>query len=468
MFAEDYCWPLSVSLIVVLWIFLLARKGPVAALGTTMVFSFVFPVWITIDVAGAPINIRTATAIINMSGFLLSPRRFHPQGKILRPLTLLDCCIAMMCITHIASDTFASGFALHVPFRAYGEWALPYVAGRYAVSSRNDLKLIAKCCAAVLVLLGVLSCVEALTKVNPFEFVFGNRPTELAPRLASRFGLKRAFGPSAHPIFLGMTIAVLMPWLTCLWQTSQSRQSRGLTAFAGVIALAGTFMTGSRTPLLTIFGAVPITATLRFRWLRWPVGLFFATMVAAFSAFPEKVTDEVSRWTGGGDRFRLIEIDGKAEVTSSSRSRLHYFGVYSDALVQAGLFGYGSEATSGFPLKIPNMEAKFKSRNLFEMVDNAYILSTLRFGWLGGACLAMLFLTAIGTGISLSREYHDELFPFSVACLLVIVAGFSLLLVFMSYDFGLPLLWTIGILSGLASLRLSGADERNPDPGAFD
>ena len=88
------------------------------------------------------------------------------------------------------------------------------------------------------------------------------------------------------------------------------------------------------------------------------------------------------------------------------------------------------------------------------MVDNAYILLTLRFGWVGGVCLVILFLTAIATGMSVYFERSDQLFPGVVACLLMVVAGFSLLLVFMSYDFGLPLLWTIGVLSGLASARI--------------
>ena len=57
------------------------------------------------------------------------------------------------------------------------------------------------------------------------------------------------------------------------------------------------------------------------------------------------------------------------------------------------------------------------------------------------------------TELSLYFEPSDQLFPGAVACLLMVVAGFSLLLVFMSYDFGLPLLWTIGVLSGLASAR---------------
>ena len=441
-------WVLSVILVAFVWLYLLIRKGPVAALGAAVVLSFAFPVWIKIDIAGLPINIRTAVAAITMLGYAL-----HPQGKILSPLTLLDCCVAMMWICHVTADSFATGLTFALPFGAYGEWALPYVAGRFAIRDKQSLKWIEPWVVGVLLLVGVSACFESLTKVNPFEFVFGNRPTELASRNATRFDLKRAFGPTTHPIFSGMMIAILMPWLVCMWQSFESRRMRGFTVFAGAIAFAGAWMTGSRTSWLTILVAAALALALRFKVLRWPLGLSMAIAIGGFAAFPYEVTDAISRWTGGGDKQRLIEIDGETVVTSSSRSRLHVFGIYSEALIKGGPFGYGSQATTGFPPRIPGMEGTFKSANLPEMVDNGYILLTLRFGWVGCACLVILFLTAISTGLSLHFEHSDHLFPGVVACLLVVVAGFSLLLVFMSYDFGLPLLWTIGVLSGLASAR---------------
>ena len=309
----------------------------------------------------------------------------------------------------------------------------------------------------------MMSCIESLTNVNPFEFVFGNRPTELAGRSAARLGFKRAFGPTTHPIFFGMMMAVLTPWLACMWQSFESRRMHALNVLVGAVTFGGIVFTGSRTPVLTVLVATVFALALRFRVLRWPLGLSLALALAALAAFPNEITDALSRWSGGGDKPMLIEIDGEAVVTSSSRSRLHVFGIYSDALVKAGPFGYGTQATTGFPLRIPGMEGTFKSANLFKMVDNGYILLTLRFGWLGGVCLLILFLTAIRTGLSLYWDRPDQLFPGAVACLLVIVAGFSLLLVFMNYDFGLPLLWTIGVLSGLASSRIEERSGRGTD-----
>jgi hypothetical protein len=443
-------WLLCSLAILFVWIYLLFRRGPAEAVAAAIVLSFAAPVWLKLDIGDTPINVRTGIACVTMLGYLV-----HPRGRILSPLTVLDCCIGLCCLVHIASDSFAVGFSWDLPFRSYGEWALPYVAGRYAIKDRNDLQWIAQWAVGLLLILGIMSCIEAATSVNPYETLFGNRPEEMFRRSEKRFGLKRAFGPTMHPIFLGMLLAILVPWLTTKWQSNRSQGSRTVIGLAGVITLVGTVLTGSRTPVVTILAASILLIGLQFRALRWPIGLTLVSGFCLFAAFPDEVTMKVSEWTGGKEKPRVMEIDGKPVISSSSRYRLHVFSIYKEEMAKAGPFGYGTQATSGFPLKIPNMEGELKSANLFKMVDNGYILLTLRFGWIGGVCLAILFLTAIVTGFSLYSSEPDQLFPGAVACTLIVVACFSLLLIFMHYDFGFPLLWTFGILSGLASLRTS-------------
>ncbi len=440
---------LSIVTISIVWIFLLVRKGPVAALAAGMVLSFAFPVWVRIDLGGLPLGIRTAIACITLLGFA-----FHPKSRIISPLTLLDFCVALMFAIHVAADGFATGFTLGLPFRAYGEWALPYVAGRYAIRTRNDLKTIAPWIAGVLTVVSLCACIEALTKVNLIEVIFGNRPTELANRNAQRFGFKRAFGPTMHPIYFGMLIAVFTPWLVCLWQSCGSTDARKGAIVMATITFLGAFATLSRTPVMTILVAAVLTLGLRYRPIRWPLGILLSLAVAAFAIFPNQFTDIVSRVTGGGDKLRIVEIDGKATVVSSSRSRLLIFSVYRDALVKAGPLGYGSNAVSKFPPDIPYLQGTANLDALMGIVDNGYALITLRFGWLGCACLIILFLISIATGFSLHSDRPDQLLPGTVACLLFVIAVASLFMVHMVYDFGMPILWTIGILSGLASARI--------------
>lgn len=450
-------WLLAVVLICAVWICLLIRKGPSVALSAAMVMSFAFPVWIKQEVFGLPFNVSTSIACIALLGYT-----FHPQGKIISPLTLLDACIELMFLTHVLADSMAAGLTLALPCRAYGEWFLPYLAGRFAIRDRNDLRVIAPWVVGVLVILGISACIETVTKVNLFEQVFGNRPVELAKRSVERFGLKRAFGNAMHPIYFGMLIVVLMPWQVCLWKSFESSRVRAMAAFAAVTTLAGIVCTVSRTPLMTVLVTVSLVLALRYRPLRWPLGLSIAMAIAGFLAFPIPVTDAISRWTGGGDRVRLIEVDGKVVEFSGSRSRLLVLPTYADALLKAGPTGYGSEALSTFPPKIPYMEGKAELSDSMKVIDNAYVVMALRFGWLGGSCLVMLFLAAIMTGLSLHFDRPDQLLPGTIACLLTVIASFSLLMVSMNYDFGFPILWTMGILSGLASARSRQCAERNP------
>ena len=446
-------WLFGVVLTSCVFLYLYIRKGPVAALGAAIVLSFAFPVWLKVEIAGMPANIRTAIACIAMFGYIC-----HPKGKILSPLTMLDCCIAMLYLSHIWTDSFATGFTPSLPFRAYGEWALPFVAGRYAVRDRADLHWISKWVTGVLLILSFVSIIESTTKVNLYETVFGNRPVEMAIRSMERFGFKRAFGPTMHAIFFGMFIAILTPWLTCLWKSSDLRDNRSIAIWVGLTTFAGILATVSRTPVLTILIAAGLLTTLRIKALRWPLGVFVALAISVFAAFPTQVTDTVSRWTGGFERQRMIEIGGEAVVTSSSRSRLHVFHAYLDEMIKAGPFGYGTIATDGFPPRIPGLESRMKSENLFKTIDNGYVLLALRFGWIGSVFLAVLLATSVWTGFLLYSENPEQLFPAAVACLLLVIAILSLWLVWLSYDFALPMLWTIGVLSGLVSAQKRSAN----------
>lgn len=450
-------WMLGFCSIAIVWIVLLIRKGPILSLGPAMILSFAFPVWVKLELFGMPFTVRTAIACVTMLGFAV-----HPKGKIISPLTLLDVVIGFMCLTHIASDANISGFTPVLPFRAYGEWVLPYVAGRYAIRDRHDLRWISPWIIGVLLLMGITAIIESVTKINPYEVVFGNRPEELAGRSAQRFGLKRAFGMVTHPIYFGMLISVLSPWIVSYWQDYHLKKHRVIAVVTFLITLAGAVCTVSRTPVLTILIGIGILLSVRYRFIRWPFCLSAAAAIIVFAMFPNQVIDKVSALTGGGDRLRLIEVDGKAVTYSSSRSRLIVLQTYSGAVVKAGLLGYGSEAVSSFPPQIPYMQGKAELSNMMKLVDNGYILISLRFGWLGGICLVLIFVSTIFTGFLLFADRPDQMFPAAYSSLVIVVSLVSMLLVWLCYDFGLPLLWNIGILSGLASARAKQRALRAP------
>ncbi len=437
-------WLLAIISISAVWLFVLFRRGPMPALGAGIVLSFAFPTWVQAEIFGLPFGITTTMACITLPGYV-----FHRDGKIISPLTLLDISVGLMFVSHILADSVATGFTIALPFAAYGEWVLPYVAGRFAVKSNKDVGFIAPWILGVLLTLSLASIYECLSGFNLFEYIFGNRPVELAGRNAQRLGFKRAFGPTTHPIYFGMLIAVLAPWLVSFWQLSRTYAFRSLAFIAGAISLAGAVGTVSRTPILTILGSATGLLVVRFHAIRWPILITTIAVVTGFLLFPDKITDTVSQWSGGGDRLRVREVDGNETEFSSSRSRLVLITAYSKALIKGGLTGYGSEAVSQFPPKIPYMQGKAEASEILA-VDNAYILMMLRFGWLGAGCFVLTFITAIFSAAVLHNNKPDDLFP-AAASMLFVVSTFAFFLVWMSYDFGFEILWTCGILSGLVS-----------------
>ena len=445
MLTNSEGWLLAVVSISIVWAVMLIRKGPASALGIAVVLSFAFPTWVKLDIAGLPFGITTTMACITLLGYV-----FHRDGKIISPLTLLDISVGLMFVSHILADSVATGFTMALPFAAYGEWVLPYVAGRFAVKSNKDVGFIAPWILGVLLTLSLASVYECLSGFNLFEYIFGNRPVELAGRNAQRLGFKRAFGPTTHPIYFGMLIAVLTPWLVSFWQLSRTYAFRSLAFIAGAISLAGAVGTVSRTPIPTVLGSAIGLLAVRFRAIRWPMLITTIAAVTGFLLFPDKITDTVSQWSGGGDRLRVIEVDGKETEISGSRSRLVLITAYSKALLKGGLTGYGSEAVSQFPPRIPYMQGKAEASEILA-VDNAYILIMLRFGWLGAGGLVLIFVTAIFSAAVLHNNKPDDLFPAAAASMLFVVSTFSFFLVWMSYDFGFEILWTCGILSGLVS-----------------
>jgi O-antigen ligase len=442
MFPGITGWAISLSIIFVVWIVLYVRRGPSEALAPALLLSMAFPVWLKLTVFDVPFSVRTTTAAATMLAFAV-----HPRGRIWSPLTILDFCIGLLCCSQILTDTWHDGFSIALPFRAYGEWALPYVAGRYAIRNQQDLVTAAKWATGVLMFLSVLAVIETVTKINVAELVFGERPEELARRNMSRFNFKRAYATAMHPIYFGMILASLSPWLVCLLDKRESAASRAVAIFAVPVMLLGLLATISKTPIVTVLGSWFFLLAIIVRWLRIPVMTIVVASIVIFLIFPYQIADFFGKQSG--DQNRIIEVDGTAVVYSSSRARLLLPLAYAKAMTNAGIVGYGSVATQTFPLKIPYMEGTAETRNMLRLVDNGYILTVLRMGWLGGFLLVLLLITGMISCWSLYRRRPDRLFPAAFLGFLIVYSLASLNLVSQVYDFFFTVVWTLGIISAL-------------------
>jgi len=436
-------------ILVAVWLILYARRGASQALGAAVALSILVPVWIRTPVLGHEIDCRTVVAIIGLIGFTV-----YRRGRILTPLTMLDVFVTIMSLVHLTADVGAEEWHTAIPFRAYGEWVLPYVAGRFVVQDRNDLKALVPWVVSVLVLLSLGGLVESFSGINVFEDIVGDRPVEGASRKMARFGLKRAFGNAMHPIFFANQLLLLVPWCFGLMQKGSEKKVQVFGWLSLLVAFLGVCSSVSRGPVMAFFIMLGVMFIIRFRVLRWPILLGLTSAVAVICFFSTASLDFLAEKLGGeklGDRKTLVEIDGAAVEYSSTRNRLLIFDAYGDALRHAGLTGYGTKLTTGFPPNIPYLQASRHSVERLKIVDNAFVLMTLRFGFLGVGTFVLLLLSGIYTaGCLVKRFPQDQFFPAACGSF----TGFALVLmtVWFCYDFGFIALWMLGILSGCAIL----------------
>ena len=414
------------------------------ALGILVVLSLLTPVWIKVTFIDQEIGCRTVVAILGVTGYTI-----YRRGRLLTPLTLLDVFIAIVWAVHVAADVHADGWHIGIPFRAYGEWVLPYVAGRLAIQNRNDLKAIVPWVVAVLVILSLCSLVESLSSINVFEAIVGNRPVDGASRNAARFGVKRAFGNAMHPIFWGNHLFLLAPWCFALIGKAACKRQKRIGWLAILVALFGVCSTVSRGPVMAFVMMLGTMTVMRFKGLRWPAGIISIAVAIAFGAFPAESFEFLQNVVSVSKYRTLVEINGEAVEYSNTNNRFLIFEAYGDALRHAGLTGYGTKLTTGFPPNIPYLQASRHSVERLKFVDNAYVLLTLRFGFLGLGAFVFLMLSGIYTAGSLMKLNPDEPFYLAVCgCL----TGFAVVMmtVWMCYDFGFIYLWMLGILAGCA------------------
>jgi hypothetical protein len=303
----------------------------------------------------------------------------------------------------------------------------------------------------MVIVLGVLGVVESVTGTNLFEVLCGQRPLEGFDRNASRFGFKRAYGCTLHPIFFGMLQLTLLPWCIPYLGRSVSFGWRIFGWGAFLIGVLGVLSSVSRGPALGLVLGVLFFFCFLFRRLRMPVIVLCLLGLVGFMLFPERFIRNAENLVNE-DRGRLVKIDGEMTSMTGGLTRLLIFQVYGDAAAHAGVLGYGTTATNKFPPDVPYISVPAETLKRVHSIENAYLLITLRFGFLGLAVFTGIFLSGIGTALTVPLQSTSAPLMQAVAAAL---AGVTLLLlsVWISSICAFAVLWTVGIVSGIRSHR---------------
>lgn len=424
-------------------------RGPNMAVGTTVFLTLLFPAWFSIDFFGLPLNMQTAATIAALGFYCI-----HRESAFRTRLIVTDFAGIALVATHLVSDWNADGFSWLVFLRAYGEWIVPYLAGRVAIQSWEDGRRLAPLAVVLCLVFAALALVESIVKVNVFELLVGIRPVEGTPRDLTRWGIRRAYGTTMNPIFFGNLVVMLLPWAT-LAAAVAYRKSASRWLFAGPpLACIAIVCSGSRAPLLAIVPAALIAA-----WVVWPdwrrvllagvggvllVGLIFHQQIwAGLNKYSAKYPDLPPP---------KITVAGEQVPYTGTMHRFYLIRVYSTAMRRAGGIGFGTERTTGFPPRVPVGPEHVETLKRLWCIDNFYVLFTLRFGYAGVACFLLMTLSAFFALLGLSRQ---DSFRRRVMCGGLAGGILAILLVlgtvWMPYDFGFFFMWTIGAAAGLCA-----------------
>jgi hypothetical protein len=424
------------------------RSGPSLAVGVTLLVSLLLPKWMILDVGGMPLDLRVATGIVALSVYCL-----HPRAVFRTRLIALDYIMIAMLVVHAISDTWHEGFGWGIFVRIYGEWMVPYLAGRVAILNWEHVRSLTPFAVGVVLVLVVLAACESFWNWNAYEYVFGKAETDGPPRNLSRLGLIRAFGPTKNPIYFGTLLLLLFPW--CVFAAVLAYRKAAPKVWLGMplLTIAGIVFTGSRAPILAL---LPFAYTMALVWMtRWrrtlvTVGILLAGLMMLNAS---NLVHMLHLW---GERTharprKVVISDAEVEYTSTLH-RLYLWDVYATAMRRAGWFGFGTESTSTFPPNVPTGPEHAETLKLVWCVDSAFVLMTLRFGYLGVACLIFAGLAAAWTYWRLAQNGSLRWQSFAGSMCGAIVGTFCVLFtVWMPHDFGFWLLWTFGAGAALYS-----------------
>jgi hypothetical protein len=225
---------------------------------------------------------------------------------------------------------------------------------------------------------------------------------------------------------------------------------------AGVcLTIIATFCTLSRSGVLGILISTYVYFIIRYRRLLIATIVICGVLVAFFLLRPTFMEDVILGFARiSRERETSVIIEGQTQTRSSSMSRLLVLQHYSKAVKHAGMLGYGMSATETFPPNVPHLPYDQVTGKPLAVIDNSYILLTLRGGWL--LCLGFVLIHAGAIYQFHAMTKRDpELVSFGRLMIGAICAhAFVVFTVYPDYDFMFVFLWTVGI----SSIRLH-ADE---------
>jgi len=360
--------------------YLIRRRGFLdGARPAWLVCLLIVPCWMLLPVAVMHVDARCMACFAILLGFLLLPCQYTATMG----LYFSDLFILLIVTGMTISQINVQSVAPMAPFDPIREIALPYFVGRLFLQTPRDIESILPVFCWCILILASMALFEAVLKQNVIEIVL-ERSWKGSEEIDSvRWGLKRAYGTQTHPIYFGLTFALLLPW--AIEAAVQSYHHRGPRwwKFTPLFALIGVVSTGSRAAQvvsITVLGTTLFHAAPRLR----PLFIFLIAFGGiGFYAARDEVVNLLQNYADEskeGDSF--VMINGEQYEYSGTKHRDLLLVVYREAIENAGWLGYGTQMKQ-LP-RDSDMDARFIS------IDNHYLMFFLQYGDLSLLFFALL------------------------------------------------------------------------------
>ncbi|MEZ6143222.1 MAG: hypothetical protein R3B84_21870 [Zavarzinella sp.] len=370
---------LTLALVILITLVWLHDKGFHRGLRISLMFAFLLvPWWLQVQVRSIEMNAATTVGLT-----VLAIALFRPFQGLTTRWIFADLIVGLLVATTVISDL---NNKILIPTRSLEvalTWLLPYVMGRLFIQKPEDLLSVLPYLCIFVLLIGGYALVEAFGKKNVLADLLGMKWERASDAELYRWGLLRARGHTTHPIYFGLLMVLVLPWL--LLASRQTMRGYGQDWWIATIPLAAlaTFVTVSRAAQLAM--GIVFGADLFFRHPRWRAPMFLMALVAfgGFVAFRAEILDALSKYAGETDTAEhFVVIEGKKHPYSGTLHRDLLDLVYARAIDECGWFGYGS-TLKDIPVD-SRMDERFKS------IDNHYLKILIINGYVGVFTLAVL------------------------------------------------------------------------------
>jgi hypothetical protein len=441
--------------LIVSWIIWTAiTRGTSLALGRAWALAILCPVWICVQVGSGELDLRCA-AVVTALGCVAIVRDWSGPGRKSR-FCWSDAAAALIVLAQFGSAYQNSEIGAKAICDIGTQWAMPYLLGRLMFRSPSEGRRLQAIVCTLCLILSVWVISEAVLRVNVVNRLLDHRGSEQGEGV--RWGLRRAEGPTSHPIYCGLLLVSLFPWTFQASRMARCGEGPSWWKAAPWLVGAATICTMSRSSQLALLLILAVMGF--FRWPRYRTALLTAGCACSIAAYcgQDLVLDMLRVWAKESpEQSSKIRIEGVEYEYTGTTHRTLQFRVYRQAMLHAGFFGYGVKTMSERPLVIPHVEPRLLVGR-FNSIDNHYIYFLLVAGYLGiGSFLLLGVLSLVGLWAPASNPLDPD-WPLAAGLfgsqLAIMVFTLS---VWFSDDFGFQWLFNAGYIASAHAFARSRA-----------